>query len=253
MNAFAKNAARAVLVVIVVCVMSTPIAANPLFVEDFESGLDPATWELSFPGGQGHKEIVPRGSPPGGQALFMRGADLSPPATNGVSRIRSRTAWSAASARVDFEFSGIALQQGSGGDGRVRIRLWDDAQVEIAYVYEELNLGNSRVGIAFAGDTVVVQDDVVKLADLTGWHTLSIGYTAGAMSTIELFLDGAAEPFFARTTNQDLGLLGAIEFEAGGQFTNTGEWNIDNIVVTPEPATLSLLLLGGLGVLRRRR
>ena len=35
---------------------------------------------------------------------------------------------------------------------------------------------------------------------------------------------------------------------------NPGDWAaFDNIVITPEPGTISLLMLGGLALLRRRR
>ena len=99
-------------------------------------------------------------------------------------------------------------------------------------------------------------------ADMTvynGWHTLRLDWIKGVAGTptesqMKIYFDGGL-----LTTTQDGSYTNFTHVYAGAYSGSAGVKTVllDNIVVTgmpvPEPAALSLLALGGVALLRRRR
>lgn len=127
------------------------------------------------------------------------------------------------------------------------------------------NYSNEWAPLLDAGDTLTVDVTLVDaipegkwfqvwfqfLTD-TGGSSGDVGYTAvagGGATTTVSFNYGALPVDFANPGNWTQLRIGT---NPGGGFDATAVY-IDNIRVTPEPATLALLGMGGLALIRRRR
>ncbi|MFN3168089.1 MAG: PEP-CTERM sorting domain-containing protein [Phycisphaeraceae bacterium] len=118
---------------------------------------------------------------------------------------------------------------------------------------------------------IVVDGPTLGQGD-TGWVTISATIADGGPNGLQPFstLDlGVFDPDLAGTTTGGLGLTGSMTFEQvmsnvtdfyvsfelvdnnSNQSSEVG--GIDNVTITPEPASLALLGLGGLLFARRRR
>ncbi len=102
-------------------------------------------------------------------------------------------------------------------------------------------------------------------ADASGVDTYDVRYSTdgfGSSTSIgsgALTKDGTWYSVAANTGLPDTGLTGTVSFRMYGSGANSAgkDWLHDNVTVNgsviPEPATLGLLVLGGLTLLRRRR
>jgi len=124
--------------------------------------------------------------------------------------------------------------------------------------------GATRWRMDFGADTsgdpiVLLQDGVDENGNDTGTPFTLVGGGNGyhlyqliydpASATVDLFVDGSerVSNFAGMTT-----AITRIAFGAG-QEAQTGNVNFNLVQLIPEPATLSLLALGGLAMMRRRR
>lgn len=85
-----------------------------------------------------------------------------------------------------------------------------------------------------------------------GWHTYELIYDPVAGSA-DLFVDGDEK--ISNYTGESHGFMnGIVGFgSAGGGATGNGYYNLVEFEVVPEPVTLSLLGIGGLMIMRRKR
>jgi len=96
------------------------------------------------------------------------------------------------------------------------------------------------------------------------WHTVRVQWTANT-KYLELYLDGVKDTGFDSLENAaetfdscagaDISLtLGANAYWDGTNeiYTNHLKGRLDNVQIVPEPASAMFLLIGGLGLLRRR-
>ncbi|MDP6546768.1 MAG: PEP-CTERM sorting domain-containing protein, partial [Phycisphaerae bacterium] len=139
------------------------------------------------------------------------------------------------------DFTGNVAMEGSYRPG--------SATAEIGF--DDLVLGSTHMlYIDLGGTTPDTQYDVINVADaLTLAGTLNVashgGFDPGNGDTFNIFDWGSRIGTFGEVNLP--GLSGDLEWNTDDLYT-TGE-----ISVTPEPATISLLALGGLAVLRKRR
>ncbi len=85
------------------------------------------------------------------------------------------------------------------------------------------------------------------------WHHITFGLTASDLTAV----DGASNVDLPLTlASVDQLMIRHQSGAPGGQFDGTsinGQLGLDNITAVPEPATLGLLVLGGVALWRRRR
>lgn len=130
----------------------------------------------------------------------------------------------------------------------------DEWQLEVVGPGNDLD--KLHFGVFRAGDEVHVFSDDPISRDT--WHTVTAVFRAG--QSAELFLDGS--PVGSETTTMTSSRTTSQPVWFGNLNYWQSDWNdlqgdIDYIRIyrgeVPEPATLSLLALGGLAMLRRRR
>jgi hypothetical protein len=124
-----------------------------------------------------------------------------------------------------------------------------------ALVVNELN-GTVPTGNIETGDTGIAS--YVPVDDATAWHTFVIDIMAGGAGTHQLSIsvDGGAPTLLDVTAADDYEwddpAISTIAMGSSGTGGITA-FDVDYIRVVPEPATIALLGLGGLALLRRKR
>lgn len=109
--------------------------------------------------------------------------------------------------------------------------------------------GNANVGVwpNAAGTPIVIGTITPGV-----FHTISGTMTKNAASiAYSVQIDGGA-PFNGSFTHSDArGINGFEMYQQAAAGLNNG-FRVDNLIMTPEPASFALLAIGGLGLLRRR-
>lgn len=139
-----------------------------------------------------------------------------------------------------------------------RVRTPNSSQPLNDAILAGVNFGSSGFIIRFGTDsgTPLVDFLAGPSGDLTGlddgWHLYEVIYDPGT-ATADLFVDGTEEiSDFAGWNGSFLG--GTVSFGSGaGGADGNGYYNLVQFEIVPEPMTLTLLGLGGLMTLRRKR
>lgn len=97
-----------------------------------------------------------------------------------------------------------------------------------------------------AGGTVLAEDDNTLWPDYRKWVTSTVAYT---YDSAHAGLVG--QPLEIRLLNKGIDMDAPDGAKADGSSIVGVEF--DNVVLTPEPASLSVLAMGGLALIRRRR
>ena len=116
------------------------------------------------------------------------------------------------------------------------------------------------IGIGFGGGPgFAFYDNGAGTVNSTGPSTVDEGgYGKGAIS-VAIVLDTTAAAWTVEWFINDVSVRGPEAYAVNPTITTITIWkdwmcgSVDDLTLTPEPATLSLLVLGGLAMLRRRR
>ncbi|MBI9019069.1 MAG: PD40 domain-containing protein [Phycisphaerae bacterium] len=219
--------------------------AQVLLSEGFENGLDSNTWDWSGSNSGGEKTIITDNPLSGSQCLFMKGADWS----GGWSEIRSRTDWNADEIWFAVNFRDAVGHDGpgydgyGGGDGGGFLSLKSNGTefARFSDNYDSASHGRTTTGTSIPQDNFFLQtngtnyDTGLRLETMSGWNTITIHYARYAQGgpTIEAYLNDSTTPFISQTITNDYD-VDSVQVGAGGQYTYTGEWYVDDIEVSTE-------------------
>ncbi len=163
--------------------------------------------------------------------------------------------------KVDFQIDGDV----SGATGSFGFPFWAAQNVvggNVVITQLQIDVTNGAISFQHQTGTGNVTEDATTIASLDAAHTLQAILTLnGGNSSIIYKLDGTALENSSGTSEFAVGELGT-----GNQFQQlivhssskmTGRVALDNITLDisslPEPAGLSVLMLGGVWLMRRRR
>jgi hypothetical protein len=148
---------------------------------------------------------------------------------------------------IQFGLSDSSL--GYNGSGQSFMSVWGVAQQ--GYHMELYAYGASGLSLG-AGP--------YNVWELNQWYTCAITYDAGTHTASYSVKERGASTYISDLTfdvpggiTHDLVYLGTSNDFGGYYGSSVDQGLIDNVILTPEPATLSLLALGGLALLRRGR
>lgn len=218
-----------------------------VFLEDFETGLRPETWEWDRDNWRGEKTVVNGSAFNGFKSLFMKGSDHS---QGGCSVMQSKTTWDLKESVVEVSFKGAKGIDGpghdgyGGGDGGAKIVLFGPNSEYICSLqdnYDSESHGRTNTGTTIAQHSFFLQANQsnfgtgIQLEGLEGWHTLKIHYksaeaTGTGKGLIEVYLDSAEIPLLSQEIDS-APRLESMSVGVVGQYTYTGEWFVDSIAV----------------------
>jgi hypothetical protein len=115
-------------------------------------------------------------------------------------------------------------------------------------------VGTSASGDVDTGDTGVA--NYVPVNDATAWHTFVIDIAAGGAGThqLSISIDGGAAAVVDVTVGDDPEYDDINHIAMGSSGTGgITAFDVDYFKAVPEPATIALLGLGGLALIRKRR
>ena len=156
--------------------------------------------------------------------------------------------------------SGYSFGFHGGGSGRWQ---WSTATSEARALVNPLNTSNRRATCAFDNQMLDFLLQVTKPVEFDISLYL-LDWDSFGRSQTELFLNPASDPYLATGYHNGVWLtyhvyadpsssLDLRSLYGGGANAVLSAVTFDNLNYVPEPATLTLLALGGLGLLRRRR
>ncbi len=203
----------------------------------------------------------------------IAGLGLVPNGTLWVSYLARRTSWSAGDSLSEI-FIGANENAGDGIDGDCSYRMAVGAAVP------QLSLGSGSMGMTTSGqnqfDIMTTQMVVMKVTKINGPATRATMWILTSDNYDNWKTDGFTEASL-NTNNvcdisdtNDHGLIGFgdgqyVQLHVRGSWAGVNVETFDEIrfgtgdtpiaagIMTPEPGTLSVLVLGGLAILRRRR
>lgn len=216
------------ILVLLSCGNPVDVASDPvvIFSDGFEEGLLGTMWFWDEHNWRGIKEIITDNPHTGTNCLFMKGSDCD----GECSRMSTVLEYSLESVIVSLWARDVDLKIGGGGDGHVRVLLFDAENNQIGIAFETPYAAGGTWSWKWPGESWEdAPNSSVSLRNLSGWNELEIQYKADATSTVSLLVND--EVVLEREYNGDLGSICNIQVMAGGQYYNTGEWFIDDVQV----------------------
>lgn len=207
----------------------TAQAASSVFSDGFEDGLLESMWFWDSHNRGGLKEVTSDNPHSGQNCLFMKGADWEPGGCSGITTV---PLFSLESARITLWVRDIVLKKGGGGDGSVRVTLFDEFDNQIGHAFEKAaDAADGTWSWMLKGESWSdAKTTNVSLRSLSGWVRLDILYRSGSKTFVSLLVNG--NTVLAREYNENLGSVSSVQLLAAGQYYNTGEWYVDDVSIS---------------------